>query len=269
MDPLAVGTGTYAPTSASLPQIVSNTDMLMMPVLQDYSNRLSQLEDYNGMMNMNGTLFPLQQYNNNGGTQFNYEEYYTQMAENQARMSQYNIQQNMRYRRDNLIASAPMEKITNTAMILQEKIVQNEQEQIAGALANFLQSVREAYDPDGVADDETIMARAQNIYQQQTGRNLIADIRENGSGDFMHGFLNTALFGLFGQNTSAEDNISDITGQPKSTQAQKIETVGKVTGGVATGAATGALIGSIVPILGTGVGAVVGGVLGGIASCFA
>lgn len=261
MDPLAVGTGTYAPTSQSLPQIVSNTDMLMMPVLQDYSNKLSQLEDYNGMMNSNGALFPTQTYNNNNN-QFNYDEYYAQMAANQARMSQYNIEQNRRYRIDNLISSAPMEKIGNAVLVLQEKIAQNEQDQIQGALTAFIQSVREAYDPDGTADDATIKARALNIYQQQTGRNLIADIRENGNSDITHGFLNGLLFGVFGQNTSAEDNISDITEQPKSSKAKKMEAVGETAGYTATGAAAGAAIGACFGVIGAGPGALIGAGIG-------
>lgn len=264
MDPLAVGT--YNPTAASLPQIASNTDMLMAPMLQEYSNRLAQLDDMD--MTYPRVTYPVQGAGAGAGSVFNYDEYYAQMAANQARMSQYQLEQAMRARQDNLIASAPMERIGTTAMMLQEKIAQNEQDQIPAALQAFKQAVREAYDPEGTADDETITARALNIYQQQTGRSLLADIRENGHGDFMHGFLNTALFGLFGQNNSTEDTISEITGQPKSTQAQKIEKVGKVTGGIATGAATGALVGSVVPVIGTGIGAVAGAIIGGIASIF-
>lgn len=258
MDPLAIGT--YNPTAASLPQIMSNTDMLMAPMLQEYSNRVAQLDD----MDM---TYPRATYPTQGagaGSVFNYDEYYAQMAANQARMSQYQLEQATRARQDNLIASAPMERIGTTAMMLQEKIAQNEQDQIPAALQAFKQAVREAYDPEGTADDETITARALNIYQQQTGRSLLADIRENGHGDFMHGFLNSALFGLFGQNNSTEDTISEITGQPKSSQAQKMEKAGKVAGGVAMGAAAGA----VAAIWGGPICAAIGGVVGAIYGFF-
>ncbi|MBR6098775.1 hypothetical protein IKP85_03435 [bacterium] len=260
MDPLA--SMSYLPTAATLPQITSNTDMMMMPLLQDYANQVSRLDDYTNVMSMNGSLFPAQNYNTGNAGSFDYDAYYTRMAENQARMSEFNMQQNIRSRQQNLMASAPMERISTSAQILQEKIAQNEQDQIPGALAAFYQSIRDAYDPDGTADEDTIKARAMNVYQQLTGRNLISDIRENGSSSVVQGFWNGALFGIFGQNRTAEDNIADITNQPKSTQAQTMETVGQSTGWIATGAGIGAGIGACFGGVGAGPGAVVGAIVG-------
>lgn len=259
MDPLAIGT--YNPSTDSLPQIVSQNEMLMMPFLEDYVNQIDQLENFNGNFNPNSVWTPTA---TNPATEFNYDDYYAKMAANQARMSQYNMEQQERMRRESLISSAPIEKIQTAAMILQEKIAQNEQDQIRDAFNAFVQSIRAAYDPDGQADEGAIKARAISEYQRLTGRNLLADIRENGSTDFSNGLIRGATFGLLGNQNSTEDNIEYITGQAKSPNSEKLEKTGSTLGGAAAGAAAGAAIGTLCggPLVGTVIGAVIGGAIG-------
>jgi hypothetical protein len=269
-----VGLGSYQ-MAGSLPQIVSNTDMLMLPYLINYSNQVAALNNYTDTVNGNMPLFTMAQAaavtgtntgnnNNNNGTSNNYEDYYQKLAEQQARMSQYNIQQNMRYRQEQLAANAPFEKIAAATQVLQGKIAQNEQDQIPGALAAFYESIKEAYDPEGTADEATIKARALGVYQSQTGRNLIADIKACGNSSIVQGFLNGLAFGIFGQNTTAEENIAQITDQPVSSSEKNMQKVGETTGYAATGALMGAGVGAFFGGIGAGPGALVGAGVGAV-----
>jgi hypothetical protein len=264
MDPLAgVGT-TYMPSTASLPQISSNNSMLMMPFMQDYLNRVDMMDEYRDLMSTRTGVSATAPggVTNPGG--IDYDAYYQRMAENQARMSAYNMQQAMRYRQESLVNSAPMERIKNAVTILQEKVVQDEQTHVQGAFANLIEAVRDAYDPDNTADDETIKIRALTLYQQQTGRSLTEDLRENGRSDMLQGFLDGLGLGLFGTGRTAEDNIAEITDQPASTKAKEYQAAGEVAGFTTTGAGIGAAIGACFGGIGAGPGALVGAGVGAV-----
>ena len=129
-----------------------------------------------------------------------------------------------------------------------------------------MDAVRAAYDPEGKADDATIMAKARILYQQQTRSNLLDDIKANGHSPFMQGFINTFSLGLFKQNTP-DETISKITGQPVSTSSSNSKNLGKAAG-VASWTAIGAGVGSVVPGVGTTLGACVGFGIGVLSSIF-
>ena len=75
-----------------------------------------------------------------------------------------------------------------------------------------------------------------------TGKSLIQDLRDNGHSSFTQGLLQSLTFSAT-YRTSAEDNISAITGQPVGTSEKVSQGCGKVLGAGAAGAALGALAG--------------------------
>lgn len=252
-----------------LPEMFTRTEQMMMPFVQDYANSVSQMDFENEF------VIPARTYSYNpgvsgtgtGGSVFNMDEHLEKLRENQQKMREYNMQRQVQERQDALVQMAPMEKLAAAAQDLKTKIVENEQEQIPQALAVYMEAIRTAYDPENKADDETIMAKARALYKQQTGSDLILDIKENGHSSFFQGFINGATLGIFGQRTT-DETISEITGQDVSTSSRNSKKAGKTAGGAVTGAAVGAGIGSIVPVVGTGVGAVVGGIVGGLIGLF-
>jgi hypothetical protein len=205
----------------------------------------------------------------------NMQQYYQQMQEMQQMYMQNARQQAEMTRQNTAQINGTMNKLRVAASTLRCKIAQDEQDQIRGALEAYIQAAREAYDPDGTMDHDALVAQALTDYQQMTGTDLLEDIRSAGRGSFMNGFLHTVSMGLFGDKTSAEENIALITKQPVSRTEQKQKTAGKTLGGVALGAGgalavgmlgakLGGVVGTCLGPLGTATGAVIGGILGGI-----
>ena len=264
MDPLmlqAMNMGGYNPTGVatasgvnSLPQITSTNDMLMFPFLQNYK---AQLDSYDVTGNVNNIVptspsMPV----------MDTYKMYEQIQEN---MMDFNLHQQERYRYNSAEVTAPMNKLTIAAQSLQAKVVGNEQDQIQGALAAFVQSYKQAYDPEGKMDDETALANAVAEYQKITGESLIASIKNNGNSSFMSGFIKAATFGLFGNRTTADENIAQIEKQPVSENSRKWNVAGKVTGRAATGLIAGAVIGFCIGgPAGSAIGAKIGTTIGGL-----
>ena len=197
---------------------------------------------YNPMMSMNGSIFgggmmggyPIAGgYPMMGGSNGNYEDYYRNYEKYQDFMIDNQVHQQQKWRNADLRLNASTEGIQKQAAILHEKILQNEQQQIQEAYASFKESVRAMY---GDATDEQISNRASTLYQQITGTSVVDDIRKNGRGSFTQGFLQTVTLGLADKKT-AEENISELTGQPvgRSERAKKI--AGNVAGGAMFGGA--------------------------------
>ena len=203
---------------------------------------------FNPMMSMNGSIFgsgmmggyPITGgYPVMGGATGSYEDFYKNYEKYQDFMIDNQVHQQQKWRNADLRLNSSTEGIQKQAAILHEKILQNEQQQIQEAYASFKKSVKAMY---GEGTDEQISNRASTLYQELNGGvSLTDDIRNNGRGSFTQGFLQTVTLGLADQKT-AEENISELTGQPvgRSERAKKI--AGNVAGGAVFGGA--AIIGS-------------------------
>lgn len=198
----------------------------------------------NPMMSMNGSIF-------GGGMPFmpgmsfmpgmggNYEDYFREyekyqdfMIDNQVRMQQKNRDADLRL-------NSPIEGVKARAALLHEKILRDEQQQIKDAYEAYLQGVKDLY--GGNITEQEAKNRASAMYAQITGKALPADIREHGRDSFTQGFLQTLTFGLANKKT-AEENISDLTGQPVGRKDQMKKTLGNVTGGAIVGGVASMLL---------------------------
>ena len=184
----------------------------------------------------------------------------------------YNMRQAEKYRLNGAQTNAPYNLMNFSAMALQSKIIENEQDQIPGALRDFIEAYRQACDPEGQMDEKTLLSSAAIEYHKITGKNLITDIRENGSSSFMAGFINSATFGLFGSRYSADDTIAQLDGQPVSSSSKNLKKAGRTAGGIVAGAGSGAALGAAIGTfggpIGWGAGAIVGGIIGGLCGLF-
>ena len=82
--------------------------------------------------------------------------------------------------------------------------------------------------------DEDIANRASTLYKQCTGKSIHEDIREHGRDSFTQGFLQTLTFG-FADGKTAEENISQLTGQPVGRSENALKFAGNVAGGAVVG----------------------------------
>ena len=220
-------------------------------VMNLYDDCYSPMGFNNGLVGFNPTF--------SGG--INYDDYFKQMTDYQNFTSRYQLQYIQNQRNNELQINAPMEGIQGAASVLNEKIVANEQEQIMNAWNSYINAIKVAY-PD--ADSATIKARAKSIYQQIHGTSLVDDIRAYGDSSFKQGFFEMLTFGLSNRK-SAEQNISELTGQPVSRNEYSKQVAGKAVGGATIGAAIGTLIS---PGFGTLIGGVIGGVVGTVVGLF-
>ena len=140
-------------------------------------------------------------------------------------------------RRNDLRINATDEAIRNAAAVLNEKIVDNEQQQVIKAYQAYLEAVAAKYPGE---DERNIVARAKSTYQQLYNASISDEIRKYGHDSFTHGLFNGLTFGIYGK-TTPEENISKLTGQPVSRWEQFKEIGGLATGGAAV-AGGGALL---------------------------
>ena len=203
-----------------------------------------------------------------GVTGYNPQSYFNNMRDYQKFYIDYNVDQQNMQRNADLRINASLEGIKDAAAVLQDKIKQNEQDQVPDAFKAYVQSVRTAY---GQGSEKEVEARALNLYGQMTGKSLIQDLRDNGHGSFTQGLLQSLTFSTT-YRTSAEDNIATITGQPAGTTEKFTQGCGKVVGAGAAGAAIGAIagklshsgkVGTVVGLVAAGVSAVLSFVTGG------
>lgn len=189
----------------------------------------------NPMMSMNGSIFGAGMYPAmpmyGGG--YSYEDYYKNYQKYQDFMIENSVRQQQNMRNADLRLNSPMEGVSKKASLLHEKIMQNEQQQIQLAYQQYKDSVRSLY-PN--ASDEEIANRASTMYKQLHGLSIHDDIRKYGRGSFTQGLLQTLTLG-FADNKTAEENVSELTGQPvgRSERAKKI--AGNIAGGAIFGGA--------------------------------
>ena len=169
-----------------------------------------------------------------GGSGGSYEDYYKQYERYQDFMIDNQVRQQQRMRNADLKLSAPEEGIQAKAMLLHDKILRNEQQQIKQAYQDYVNSVRNMY---GDADESQIMARANALYAKiNGGKSVIEDIRANGRDSFTQGFLQTVTLG-FADKKTAEENVSEITGQPIGRTEKNLKFAGNIAGGALFGGA--------------------------------
>ena len=160
---------------------------------------------------------------------FNMDSYYKQMVE---------YQQKSREADQNLNAS--LREMRQSRRNLEYKIASGEQEQILPAFQDYVESVSSYYGDKGTYEE--MKNTALDLYEQQTGKSLQNQIRENDKwGSFGHGLKQVGLLG-FGDNISAEQNIAKITGQPEGKTESLLKTAGNATAGAVYGLATGLLV---------------------------
>lgn len=157
----------------------------------------------------------------------NNQNYFDNMKEYQKFYVDYNIDQQKMNRNADMRINASMEAIKNSATVLKDKIMANEQDQIEEAYKRYVNTVGVAY---GEGTKEEIMARANTLYAQMNGgKTLVQDLREYSHGSATQGFIQAATFGMYDRR-SAEDNISTITGAPVGTGEKTKHNLGRVAG---------------------------------------
>lgn len=208
---------------------------------------------------MNSSIFGggyMPYYGMNGG--YNAQEYYDYMRNNQKFYADYNVDQNKLNRNSDLRINGSIEAVKGAAMILKDKVTQNEQDQIMQAYENYEQAVRLAY---GDASDTEVRARALTLYAQMNGgKSLYQDLRENANGSATQGFIQSLTFGLYDRH-SAEDNISEISHAPVGTGEKVKQNLGRIAGAgaiAAVGRIVGSFFGPVGKVVGTAAGAVAG-----------
>lgn len=192
---------------------------------------------YPGMMGMGGSIFGIPPVTGGMG---NNQNYFDNMKEYQKFYVDYNIDQQKMQRNADMRINASMEGIKNSAAALRDKIINNEQDQIEEAYKQYVNSVAVAY---GDGTPQEIISRAKTLYEQMTGKSIIEDIRQYGHGSMTQGFIQSLTFGTYNR-TSAEDNVSKITGSPVGTGEKTKHNIGRLAGagtigGIAYGIAKG------------------------------
>ncbi len=222
---------------------LNSTPMVGAFQFNPYAYGLDDLDlDFNNYpMGMNGSIFTgYNGFNGMGampmvpgmyGMGGNNQSYFDNMKEYQKFYIDYNVDQHNMQRNADLRINASMEGIQTAAATLQDKIRQNEQDQIQEAFKAYLDKVAAAY---GQGSDAEVKARALSLYQQLTGKPLTQDIRDNAHGSFTQGLLQSLTFSM-GYRHSAEDNIAEIRGQSVGTEEKFTQNVGRATGAVAIG----------------------------------
>ena len=175
------------------------------------------------------------------GFGYNPQQYYDYMKQNQEFSVNYNIDQQKMNRNADMKVNASMEAVKGAATALKDKIIKNEQDQIAEAYDKYVAAVAAAY---GDGNPQEIQARAKSLYAQMNGGvTLTQDLRQYGHGSFTQGMLQSMTLGTYYKN-SAEDNVSYTTNSPVATGEKVNQNLGRLTGaGVVGGAAYGTVKG--------------------------
>lgn len=185
-----------------------------------------------GMMGMGGSIFGMPYVGGVGNNQ----NYFDNMKEYQKFYIDYNIDQQKMQRNADMRINASMEGVRNSANALRDKIINNEQDQIEEAYKRYVNAVAAAY---GDGTPQEITARAKTLYEQMTGKSITEEIRHYGHGSMTQGVIQSLTFGLYNR-TSAEDNVSKISGSPVGSGEKTKHNAGRIAGaGIIGGIAYG------------------------------
>ena len=172
----------------------------------------------------------------------NYQNYWDQMNEYNQAFTNNQIKNNERMRNSELQYNAPAEEVRLTMGQLREKIQTNNQDQILAAYEDYKNSIKAMYG----GTDEQVSARARTLYEQQYKVPLTEDIRNNANGAYYQAFLQSTSGGIGVDDTSAEYNVSQITGQPVGRTQRDKKLAGHAMGGMIPGTVFGSLGGGII-----------------------
>lgn len=170
--------------------------------------------------------------NSDGSTTDPYEAYYDQYNKYMDFMTDSQVRMQQKQRAADLRLNAPTEGVEAHASFLKDKILRNEQGQIKGAYESFVKSVQALYGDD--ADKAQVTSRANSFYKRIHGKTVVDDIREHGRDSFTQGALQSITFGLFNRKT-AEETVSELTGQPVGKEERAKKVAGNIVGGAAVG----------------------------------
>lgn len=211
------------------------TGMCVDPMLSMSGSIFGGITPGMGMMPGMGMGMPMQMMPPTGmmpGAGSNsYEDYYKQYEKYQDFMIDSQVRQQQKMRNANMKLKAPEEGIQGKLSVLQDKIIRNEQQQIKEAFDSYVESVKNLY---GDVSDADAKSRAIALYKEATKKSLLEDIREHGRDSFTQGVIQTMSFGLFNRKT-AEETVSELTGQPVGTEENAKKIAGNVVGGALVG----------------------------------
>lgn len=155
------------------------------------------------------------------------------MYEQMDKWTDYMLDRNVRYtektRANDMRINGPLDATQYAADALREKIVKDAQPQVVQAFENYKQTLRKVYPEYANLDDKALSAKAMELYKQRNNVSLKDDIRANSKDIFAQKFLNGATFGLLFKG-SAEETISDITGNPITHEDKVKGSIGTVAG---------------------------------------
>lgn len=158
----------------------------------------------------------------------NNNQYYENMEKYQDYMVNSQVRQQQRMRAADITMNATQEGIKQKAILLNEKIVQSEQQQVIPAFKAYVESVRSFYGNQGTEED--LKNKALSLYQQQFGETIQESLRKNGRDSFTQGLMETGLL-FIPDRTSAEENIAKITNQPVGRSEKMKKAGGNAAGG--------------------------------------
>ncbi len=168
-----------------------------------------------------------------GGYGYNPDMMYEQMD----KWTDYMYDRNAKYiekgRANDMRVNGPLEAAQYAADAVREKIVKDDQPQIKIAFEKYKAALVKLYPEYAKLDDKVLSAKAMELYKERNGIGFKDDIRANSSNIFMQKFLHGATFGLCFKG-SAEETISDITGNPMSNEDRLKSAVGTTAGGLAS-----------------------------------
>ncbi len=207
---------------------------------QVYLNNMTGFDSYippfnnnfcNPWMSMDDSVFNCPQYQMpymGCAPGYNMDNYYKQMVDYQQKS-----------READATLKKTMRDMRQARRTLEDKIINNEQQQILPAFKEYVNKVA-AYNGDTDGSYEDMKNTAIDMYEEQTGKALQTHIRENGNSSFVHGLKEVGFLG-FGDKVSAEQNIAKITGTKEGKTEGVLKSAGNATAGAAYGLA-GALL---------------------------
>lgn len=203
---------------------------------------------------------------------YNSSSYFDYMKDCQKFYNDYNIRQQKLQRNADLKINASLEALKGAAVLLKDKVVNNEQDQIPLAFEKYLTAVRAAY---GKGTESEIKARALTLYAQMNGgKTLYQDLRDYSHGSFTQGAIQSLTMSTYNRR-SAEDNISEISGSPVGTSEKTNHNLGRLFGattaglgtfGIVKGLSKGAEAAGVASKFGTKAAAIAGLVVGSVSA---
>ncbi len=215
--------------------ILPTMPLMPMQTQMPYMSFNDSIFNYSNPMTFN-MPYPQMNYDNNGNNNYyqNMNDYYTKMMENQVKYQK-------KSREADISLNAAQRNMRQKGLQLHEKIELNEQDQIMPAFNEYIESVRSYYGDD--CDENDLKNTALQHYEEQFGKTIQKDIRENGDASYVAGVKQAFSFLGLNNKTTAEENVAKITGQPEG----KTEKNWKAAGTATVGAVTGATIGGFAP----------------------